>query len=162
MIDAEGILRRARIRLRYHGWRRSGGDDKAPGWTLKESITGRQKKPAKLRKGFPSGEHGEPSEHELQALNAVIDVLGIFPSELDAWNDAPYRTVKDVLKAISRARKSISVKPDKLPDRCAQRRMASGDIIPGECNPNEGETMTSFEAEVIDLEEVIKSHLRGK
>lgn len=199
MSDVEGVLRRAKIRLRYHGWRRSDSDDKVPGWTLREAITGRSRKPARARRGFPSGEQGSPTSHELQALEAVAKAVGAFDIEgddLEVWNDAPYRTVKDVLKAISRARKSVAEPPKTVPDRCAQRRMASGDMAE-ECTSDEGETMARLVTreemaawpitvdlgpgapdllvevaegkgplepleEQVDLEEVIKDHLRGR
>lgn len=181
MSDVAEALRRAKIRIRYHGWRRSTDDPKTPGWTLTEAIVGR--KPTVI------------PEFQLRALVAVVEAIGVSQGELDEWNDAPYRTQKDVLKALARARKAVEAPPATVPDRCAQRRMeAGGDVIGADDPQNLDELMATpapweaaegegplssiacttqgpvaghyapseWEEEQVDLEEVIKNHLRGR
>lgn len=143
MNTIEEALRRAKIRIRYHGWRRT-ADPAASGWTIREAIVGR--KPTLI------------PEHELQAVLAVSEAIGVPSEELDAWNDAPYRNLKEVLKALARARTGLAraTITDASPPEAPIPVEVSVPL--GLMEAAEGDSPLSEET---DLEEVIKDHLRG-
>lgn len=100
--EARGALRRARIRLRYHGWRQGADPGRSrgaffPGYNLVEAVVGK------------GGGLGTPAEH-LALVMLAAHVMGLRTGDLTPpadlikllteWNDAPYQTKERVLKLI--------------------------------------------------------------
>lgn len=107
MSDVVTALRRASIRLRYHGWRQGRANPNLPGFTLREAVIGRNSTLV--------------PQCELDALIALADAIGT--EEIDEWNDAHYRTRQDCLDALGRAMKACKAAPARVPSPCAERRM---------------------------------------
>lgn len=86
-------LRRARIRLRYHGWRQGARKQKT-GSTLREAVVGRNTQT-------------KPTEAEQLAVAMLANTIaqgaelqGPPEALLDGWNEEPLRTIKDALGLI--------------------------------------------------------------
>ncbi len=74
-MDVEGAIRRAGIRIRYHGWRKGAykwrKGDKFPGYNLRDAIVGK------------TGGPGTPVEQD--AIRLLEEMIG---EPIDDWNDA--------------------------------------------------------------------------